>query len=267
MANTESMAKNEDVVEIDLQELAGLLLHWLWLILGCGIATGVAGLLISLLLITPMYESTTSVYILDRDGGSGGVTYTDIQMGSVLTKDYAQLIKDRTVLEEVLGEFGLDEGYESLARRVKVEALTDTRIITVTVSDESPEVARALADEIRKVAAEHIKDVTAIEAVNVVEGANLPERPASPSVPKWAGIGALLGAFLCAAALVIRFLSDDTVKTGEDVERYLGLSTLALIPVIGEEAEAGKGKRGKARGGGERPAGERKEEGSLEEVF
>ena len=37
----------EDTIEIDLQELFGLLLHWLWLIVLCGLVTGVAGFLIS----------------------------------------------------------------------------------------------------------------------------------------------------------------------------------------------------------------------------
>ena len=35
--------------------------------------------------------------------------------------------------------------------------------------------------------------------------------------------------------LVIRFLMDDTIKTSEDVERYLGLSTLAMIPINNQE--------------------------------
>lgn len=234
---------NDDVIEIDLQELFGLLVHWLWLIVGCGIITGIAGFLISFFLITPMYRSTTKVYILDRDTSNGNLTYSDVQLGSVLTKDYTQLIKDRTVLEEVLATFGLNESYASLASRVEVEALSDTRIITITVEDENPEVAQVLADEIRRVAADHIKDVTAIEAVNVVEEANLPTGPSSPSVFKWTGIGALLGIFLCAMFVVIRFLMDDTIKTSEDVEKYLELSTLAMIPII--EDEAAKNKKNK----------------------
>jgi hypothetical protein len=30
---------------------------------------------------------------------------------------------------------------------------------------------------------------------------------------------------------------DDTIKTTEDIEKYLGLSTLGLVPVMHEEAE------------------------------
>ena len=36
---------------------------------------------------------------------------------------------------------------------------------------------------------------------------------------------------------VVKYLLDDSIKTAEDVEKYLGLSTLALIPIINEEEE------------------------------
>lgn len=241
MQNTNS----EDVIEIDLQEIVGLLIHWLWLILACGLLTGAVGFFLSAFVITPQYESTTKVYILNKQDNST-LTYSDVQLGSQLTKDYAQLIQSRDVLESVIETFALKEGYEALLARVQVETPSDTRIIAITVTDDDPAMAQLLADEIRKVASEHIKNVTDIEAVNVAEGANLPESPSSPSILKWTLVGMLIGIFLCAMVLVIRFLLDDTVKTSEDVEKYLGLSTLAMIPVR-EEAGKGRGRRKKSQ--------------------
>lgn len=233
--------QQEDVVEIDLQELFGLLLHWFWLIAVCGIATGVLGFVISNFMITPMYESTTKVYILNKQN-ENTITYSDVQLGTQLTKDYAQLIKSRTVLEEVIATCTLNESYGSFAERVAVQTLTDTRIIAITVTDEDPVMAQLLANEICKVASEHIKNVMDIQAVNVADEANLPEAPASPDVRKWTAIGLLAGAFLCAIVIVVRFLLDDTIKTSEDIERYLELSTLAMIPII-EGTEVKKGRR------------------------
>lgn len=233
--------QNEDVVEIDLQELFGLLLHWLWLIILCGIATGILGFAISYFVITPQYESTTKVYILNKQD-SNTLTYSDVQLGTQLTKDYAQLIKSRTVLEQVIETCTLNESYEAFAGRVNVETLTDTRIIAITVTDPDPVMAQLLANEICKVASEHIKNVMDIQAVNVAEEANLPSAPSSPSIVKWTAIGLLLGVFLCALILIVRFLLDDTIKTSEDVERYLELSTLAMIPVIEEPQDKKKGR-------------------------
>ena len=86
----------------------------------------------------------------------------------------------------------------------------------------------------------------------MVDEANLPKEPASPSIIKWTVIGLLLGVFLCAMIIVIRFLLDDTIKTSEDIEKYLGLSTLALIPVF-DGTEDKKKQRNKHRNGASGP--------------
>lgn len=247
MQNTQ----NEDIVEIDLQELFGLLVHWLWVIVICGIAAGAVGFAVSFFVLTPQYESTTKVYILNKTADN--LTYNDLQTGTQLTKDYTQLIKSREVLETVIATCGLDEKYDAFAKRVRVEALPDTRIIAITVTDESPAMAKLLASEICKVASEHIKNVMDLQAVNIAEEAYLPEGPSSPSVVKWTVVGALVGIFLSAMIIILRSLMDDTVKTSEDIEKYLELSTLAMIPVI-EDADKKKGRKVRRMGKAEIPA-------------
>ena len=46
---------------------------------------------------------------------------------------------------------------------------------------------------------------------------------------------------LAIAIVVIRFVMNDTINTSEDIEKYLGISTLALIPLsedLDDSAEA-----------------------------
>ena len=69
-----------------------------------------------------------------------------------------------------------------------------------------------------------------IEAVNVVDYANLPESPKSPNSIKNMIIGGLLGFVLAIGIIVIIYILDDTIKTPDDVEKYLGLSVLGSIP-------------------------------------
>ena len=52
----------------------------------------------------------------------------------------------------------------------------------------------------------------------------------------------LIAAILVSAIVLIIYLTDDTIKTAEDVEKYLGLSTLGLIP-LAEEAGGRKKKK------------------------
>lgn len=227
--------RENDVIEVDLLEIINVLLSRFWLILVGGLAAAASGFVISMFVITPTYESTTKIYILNKSE-STTVTYSDVQMGTQLTKDYAELINSRYVLEEVIKKLSLTETeYQDLLDKVSVHTPTDTRIVSITVTDTNPQKAMNIANCIREVAGEHIQNVMDIDAVNVVEEANMPTTKAGPSVPKWTLIGGVLGAFLVCGVILIHYLLDDTIKTSEDVEKYLGLSTLALIPVAVDE--------------------------------
>lgn len=245
-----SNRREDDEIEIDLGEVFFLLLSRVWLILLCAVAAGVAGYLISTFVVTDLYQSTTKVYILNKDSGNGNLTTSDLQLGTQLTKDYVEMITSRSVIEKVIADNALtDETYSSLVKKTSVKTASDTRIISITVTDPSPLKAQYLADEIRKVAAERIEEVMNIEAVNTVDEANLPAAPSSPNVLEWAAIGFLLGAFACAGMVVVHYMLDDTIKTSEDVEKYLSMSTLGMIPTKEEEKHrksSGKSKSGRS---------------------
>lgn len=236
--------RENDTIEIDLLEIINILLSRFWIILGVGLLAAVVGFMISKFLLTPTYESTTKIYILNKSENTA-VTYSDVQMGTQLTKDYAELINSRYVLETVIEQLSLSETeYKDLLKQVSVNTPTDTRIVSITVTDIDPQQAQDIANCIREVAGAHIQNVMDIDAVNVVEEANFPTVKAGPSVIKWTAVGGVLGVFLVCAVILIHYLLDDTVKSSEDVEKYLGLSTLALIPVTpGENDNRQKSKR------------------------
>ena len=88
--------ENNDVVEIDLMEIFGLMLHRLWLIILCATAVGAAAFGISKYLLTEEYQSTTRIYVLNRQNDET-LTYSDVQLGTQLTRDFPQIIKSRYV--------------------------------------------------------------------------------------------------------------------------------------------------------------------------
>lgn len=233
---------NDEIIEIDLFELLQILLHHWWIILMSGVATGIIGFLICFVGLTPIYQSTTSIYIMSKGGSN--LSYSDTQLASQLTKDFEALITSRTVLESVIEKCDLSSGYEDLKRKVSVSNKKDTRIVEISVKNTIPSNAQMIADCVREVASKQIKEVTDVEAVNVVDKANLPIKAVSPSKKKWTLGGIFAGAFVSILLIAIKYLLDDTIKTSEDVEKYLQLSTLALIPIM-NSANTKKG--GKAK--------------------
>lgn len=250
-------SSSDDEITIDLAELFGVLWHWIWLILLVALLLGGAAYAFSKFVIPEEFQSTTKIYVLDKESGSGGQsTYTDLQVGSQLTKDYAELITSRTVIEKVIADNHLESvyDYKEFLKKVEVNTPTDTRIVSITVTDTNPALAQALADDIRVEASDLIIDTMQINAVNTYEVANLPTEKSAPSCSKWALIGALLGALLVGGIVTLQYILDDTIKTSEDIEQYLGLSTLALIPLDENIGGAEKGKKKKNKNNGKRVA-------------
>ena len=238
------VTNNNDEIEIDLGEIFHLILSRLGVIILSGIILGVISIIGTMLFITPQYESTTKIMVLNKQD-SNTLTSADMQTSTQLTKDYAELIKSRTVLEGVIAQLNLDMTYKKMLNKVSVETSSDSRIVSISVTDEDPYTASEIANAVRDMAAEHIQSVMDIEAVNVVDTANIPNEKASPSLAKNGVIGGLLGVIIAMAAVIIIYLTNDTIKVEEDVERYLGV--LGSIPFSEKESRSKKKKSRKRR--------------------
>lgn len=231
MEGTNQNVKENDEITIDLTELFMTLWSKAHIIILSGILLGLLAFVGTKLFITPMYTSTTKFYVLTKTTDSGNVTYSDLQTGSQLTKDYAELVKSRPVLEEVVSVLNLDMGTQELADKITVTTPTDTRVMSINVEDAQPKQARDIADAVRQAVGIQIQEIMDVDSVKTVEEANLPDSPSSPSVMRNTLIGAILGILISAGIIILVFMLDDTVKTPEDVETYLGLNVLASIPI------------------------------------
>ena len=223
--------KTDRGLEVNVGELLFVLLRKWWIIALSGILFASMFLVGTKLFVTPKYNSVTKIFVLSQQDGKY-LTSMDIQLSSYLTKDYAELIKSRTVAQEVIDRLELNMTPEALMSKVTVQTKSDTRIVTIIVQNEDPRLAQQLANVIREVSARQIVDVMGVEAVNMVDEANLPVTPSSPNTQKNMLFGGAWGCLLAIALLLLRHLMNDTIKTDEDVERYLNLNVLASIPTI-----------------------------------
>ena len=235
--------ETREEIEIDIKEIVFILLSRIWFILLAGITAGLLFLIASKFILTPQYSSTTKIYVLSKENKNNSLTVTDLQVGSRLTKDYVELVKSRTVLTQVISELNLNISTGELAGMISVETPSDSRIINITATNPDAYLAKDIANEVRSVAAEHICNVMDLEAVNVVDEANIPTSPSSPNVLRNTIIGVLFGVLIAVVVIVITYLSDDTIKTPDEVERYMGVSVLSSIPVLDSEDNKNKKKK------------------------
>ena len=236
----------DDEIEIDLGALFFELLgHWKMIFLSA-VLTGVIGLIISTFLITPLYESTSELYVLSKS--TSITSLADIQMGTNLTNDYMVVAKGRPVLEQVITNLGIDETYGSLKANIALNNPSNSRILQITVTDPDPARAKLIADEIAKVAADFISIKMDQEPPTIISYGYADGKPVSPNTFMNTAVGGVIGAFLAMAIIVITYLLNDTIMNAEDVERKLGLNLLGTLPYEEETADlrtkSAKGKKG-----------------------
>ncbi len=225
---------NNDEIEIDLMLLFRSIVARIWMVILAGVICGLTAYIVSNFLMTEKYVSKAQLYVINRQD-EGNMTYSDIQSSTQLVKDYKVLIVSRPVVEQVISNLDLDMTTSQLVENVSVSIALDSRVLVVTVTDTDPYMAKKIVDNLADISAVRICDVMEIEGVNIIEYGNVPTEPASPNVGKFTMIGIAAGLFLACVIIIINTIMDDSVKTSEDIEKYLGLSTLALIPVTEEE--------------------------------
>ena len=188
--------------------------------------------------VTPKYQSTSELYVLSK---STSITaFSDIQIGTYLTRDYVEVVSDRPVLDKVIENLKLDITYKQLGRMISVTNPQNTRIIEITVTDSAPKRAKEIADEMADVSSAFIAEKMDQQSPNVLHYSYSDGGIVSPNIGKSTILGAVVGFSLAMIILILKYLLSDTIMSADDVERKLGLSVLGMIPMENNTKKEGK---------------------------
>ena len=218
-------------IEIDVLYLLRKLWSKKFFIVFVGLLVGTIALLGSIFFIKPKYTSTTRIYVVSRSSDTS-LTNQDLQAGSYLVNDYKEVITSSEVLSSVIDQEKLSMSTGELSKEIAVTIPTDTRVISISVTDTDAQRACDIANTVRQVAAEKIKAVTKVDDVTTLESATKPSHPSSPNVKKNAVIGALAGVFLAIVGILVAEVLDDRVRRPEDIEETLGMTLLGVVPDV-----------------------------------
>lgn len=225
----------EQEIEIDIKELFFVLWDKAWMIILATLVAMTAAALVTRFLITPIYVSTSSVYVMNRQNADGFMTSSDISVATSLTKDYESMIKSNVVLEGVIADVGLGCTTGELAAIVSVENPQGTRFLEISIRHSKPLLARDIADSFARISAEKIVELMGVEKVNIVDKADLPTSPSSPNLIKNILMAGVVGFIAVCGVILTVYMLNDRINTADDVEKYLGVSVLGTIPLAANE--------------------------------
>ena len=220
--------------EIDLIELAKKITKHLAMVIFLTIIVGGLGFAYSSFLATPTYEANATMIVSSSSQNDqqpqANVDLGQIQANKALISTYSEIVKSKGIADRVIKNLGLNMDYEEFSKKVSIEPVNDTQIISVKVVDTIPERAMDIANETANIFKASIGDIMKVDNVQILDGANLPEEASSPKIMRNTGIGLALGFILGMAIAIFKELSDTSVKSADEVSEYFDLPVIGILP-------------------------------------
>ena len=222
--------------EIDLKELFDFIKKKLGLLIVITVGICLLGCVYGLFIQKPMYKSYTTIILGGNETtASQTITQSDITLNKNLVDTYAEIVKSRRVLEQVIAELDLEETYEELSNKISVSAVNNTEIIKITVADRNPIEAKNVANVTANFFSKEVVKLYNMNNVNVLDEANEANEPYNINIPKQVIIYFFIGIIIALSILFIIFYFDRTIKSVEQVEQKIKL------PILGGVEEYKKG--------------------------
>jgi capsular polysaccharide biosynthesis protein len=235
------MEEQNKETEIRLQDLWTILKRCWWLVLIAMVIVTVVVYIGLTATHDDEYTATISIYVLsntsspesDESTPGAGVDYDDIRLASYLINDCYVLLKSYdNVLAPVMVSQNLEGliSIEQLEKMIKIENKDDTRVLYLSVTSSSAQRSADIANAIGEQACDYFNTLYKQDILNVVDHAEPETKPSNPVSKLMVVLIGLVAGVLVYGAYFLSFILDDKINTADDVEKYLGLSMLGVIP-------------------------------------
>lgn len=170
---------------------------------------GIAAAL-SIYVLPKQYQAHVSMIIVRDPSTYQSDLYTDLRAGLELIKDYREIIKTDSILNEVkYGAAGQVPQLQNLPnadmrKKITFDSTTDSRVFTILYQDTDPQVARIVADKLAEVLKQKVAILLQVDMLAIMGPAELPVESTTPDIVVNTSLGFLLG--LAGSSLLILFI-------------------------------------------------------------
>ena len=200
---------------------------------------------------TPVYRSEVQLTVAPSRLDYGLTLVID----NLLTQ-YQKQLSTRALAGEVDDSLKLDLPVDKLLSRVKVSAVSNGYLLDVTVDDPDAQRASDIAQVwAEKFIEQHQAEMAQKDPQDRIEitmlDKPLPGQLFFPKTKQYVAAAGVLGVVVGAVLAFLLEYLDDTLRTPEDVERFVGLPLVGSIPIAAEitlPSSNGRAKVGVLRG-------------------
>ncbi len=197
--------------------------------------TIIAGI-VNFFIMSPVYESMATVIVGSKSDATTNSSqqYNDVMMYQNLTKTYSTIATSSFIEGKAAEKIGNGMTAIKLSKMITVTPEDGTQIIDITAdantADEALNDVTALSNSFVK----NANEVYNAGEIKIMDAGELPKAPIKPNKKLNIAVVFILGIFVSVGLSFLLEFMDSTIKTPEDIKKYLDLPVLGTIPMQDE---------------------------------
>jgi len=220
----------EEEITLDLRDIFEIIRKRLVLIITITLLCTLVSAMFSFFVIKPTYQTDTSLVIgkiVDTDKNSNS-SLQDVTMYQQLLKTYAAIASSNSVAQDASNKLGIDT--KTFSKSITVTPQADTQILDIKALAGSPKQAYVNINTLSNSFIAEAMKIYPTGNVSVMDKAVLPDKPIKPNKTLNIVIAFFIGLMASIGLVFVLEYLDRTIKTEEEVEKYLDLPVIATIP-------------------------------------
>lgn len=189
--------------------------------------------LLSFFVIKPTYQANTSIIVgRPQQDKSEKLDNNDVTLYQNLMKTYIEIVTSKPVLNATISEANVNYTADQLSKMINASTQQGTQIMDISITGKNAEETYKITNALTDSFIEKSKDIFPTSGVqlSVMNKAEVPKSPIKPKKVLNIAIAFVLGLFVSIGLAFVLEYMDNTIKSENDVNKYLELPVIGIIP-------------------------------------
>ncbi|WP_234123177.1 YveK family protein [Clostridium hydrogenum] len=189
--------------------------------------------LLSFFVIKPTYQANTSIIVgRPQQDKSEKLDNNDVTLYQNLMKTYIEIVTSKPVLDATISEANVNYTEGQLSKMINASSQQGTQIMDISITGKNAEETYKIANALTESFIDKSKDIFPTSGVqlSVMNKAEVPKSPIKPKKALNVAIAFILGLFVSIGLAFVLEYMDNTIKSENDVNKYLELPVIGIIP-------------------------------------
>jgi len=218
-------------IELDISGILSLLKKRFAMIAAITISLALIAGILSFYVLKPVYQAQATIIVGKAAADSRTQQYSDVMMYQNLVKTYIEIAKSKSVANAAKSKLGSEISASEIQQDTTISTKEGTQLIIISVKNKNAQQTVNIVNALSEAFIEESKKVfpTGVD-VQIMDKPEFPSAPVSPKKVFNIALAAVLGLFLSVLLAFILDYMDRTIKDEKDVEKYLDLPVIGIIP-------------------------------------